>query len=157
MKNFISFFAFFVIFILIGCKKSKYQTKPQIKVTSTSNKVVPPGGFLYITLEYTDKEGDLSDSMIFIKKVWKNQRLPSSFKANTIPYKLPHFPNEPQGEIQLNLNNTTLTFAEHPNVIPGTNPEQKEPDTLDLKIWVKDRANNISDTVVVDNVVVINL
>ena len=54
----------FLILILIccfivACSKDTFETRPTIKIKEVSSEVIPLNGNLDITLEYTDKEGDL--------------------------------------------------------------------------------------------------
>ena len=130
--------------LVVGCSKDKFQTKPQIKIKSTNYEgVVPKSATLRVTLEFTDKEGDVSDSLILVR-----DRLNAKFPASVIQeYKIPNFPNTKQGEIQVDLDyNFALTFGMTPIPIPGSVPQANEPDTLNLKFVVSDKGGNKSDT-----------
>ena len=144
----------FVLIVLLACNKDKFQTKPQIKLKSLSSTVVPVNGGLNITLSYTDKEGDISDTL-FIKKERLNKTVVPTTR-DSIAYKIPDFPNYDKGEIGLALNyQFDLVSAQTPPPIPGTNPSQPQPDTLNIKIWIHDKAGNVSDTVSTGQVVII--
>jgi hypothetical protein len=143
----------FLVFFL-ACSKDKYQTKPQIQIKSINNKVVAPGGSLDVIFTYTDKEGDLQGN-IFIRKVRVNTRTVSSTLFDTLRFKIPDFPSTSKADIEVNLDYNTILSAEFPPNIPGSNPPQKEPDTLLVKFCVTDKAGHSSDTLTSDKIVVI--
>ena len=143
------------VIVIIGCSKDKFQTKPQLSLKSVSNKVVPVNGVLNVELEYTDKEGDV-DSLLVIRKERLNKRPVSSTLRDSIKLPVPQFPNKDRGEISMVLSyQQHLIHAQSPLNIPNSNPIQKEPDTLNLKFVLKDKAGNISDTLTINNVIVI--
>lgn len=138
--------------VLAGCSKGKFQTKPQLIVKSTNTDIVPKNGTLRVTLEFTDKEGDVSDSLLIVR-----QRLNRKGKVDGLlsPYKLPSFPNTSKGEIQVDLEyQFGLVFNLNPIAIPGSVPQKFEPDTLNLKFVARDKAGNKSDTATVTVVVI---
>ncbi|MEO5594695.1 MAG: hypothetical protein ABIR15_10405 [Chitinophagaceae bacterium] len=144
----------FVLIVLLACNKDKFQTKPQIQLKSISATVVPINGDLNITLTYTDKEGDISDTL-FIKKERLNKTVVATIR-DSIKYKIPDFPNYDKGEIGLALDyENNLKSAITPPPIPGSNPSKPQPDTLNIKIWIHDKAGNVSDTVSTGQVVII--
>jgi len=143
-----------VLIVLLACNKDKFQTKPQIELKSLSTKVVPINGNLIITLSYTDKEGDISDSLFFAKIRLNKQ--PTATIRDTIAYPIPEFPNYDKGEIDLNLRyDDHLKSAINPPVIQGSVPVAYQPDTLNIKIWIHDKAGNCSDTVSTGQVIVL--
>ena len=137
----------------VACSKDKFQTKPQIEVKSFVPDVVPIGGTLTVSLEFTDKEGDVDDSVTVIR-TRVNER---DFSATPFPirYKIPAFPDKSKGQIDINMSwATALTLQNPPLRIPGQNIN--EPDTLSLKFFVKDAAGNTSDTATLStNVIVV--
>jgi hypothetical protein len=144
----------FVLIVLMACNKDKYQTKPQISLKSISNSVVVVNGGTTIALSYTDKEGDISDSLFFIKKRL-NQTVVKTDR-DTIAYPIPSFPNYDKGEIDMALTyQNDLVSAETPPPIQGSNPSVPQPDTLVLKIWIHDKAGHSSDTVTTSPIVVL--
>ncbi len=58
----------FAIGFIAGCNKDKYTTKPQLKYKNVNTRDLKRNEFLTFTLEVTDAEGDIQDS-IFIQKV----------------------------------------------------------------------------------------
>jgi len=143
-----------VVFGMIACGKDKFETKPQLTLRSKSPDVVNKPDPLRLNIEYTDKEGDVSDSL-FITRQRLNSKKPVTSKES--PYDIPSFPTMNKGEFEITLDYfNDLTFNLSPISIPGSgNPAKNEIDTLRLKIVAKDKAGNKSDTLFVDNVYVI--
>ncbi|GAB4092196.1 hypothetical protein [Flaviaesturariibacter terrae] len=154
MKN--SYKALSVLFALAlatGCSKDKFQTKPQLKLLDTSDRNVPYNGMLRIRLEYTDKEGDVDDTL-FIRRIRTNVRTTPTVR-DSLKIKVPEFPNKDKGELTLDLTyQNYLISAASPLNVPNTNPAVKESDSLIYKIVLKDKAGNKSDTLVIDGIVV---
>jgi len=147
--------------VIVACNKDKFQTKPQIKIKSVTPNIVPVNGTLSVILQFTDKEGDVSDS-IFVVRERTNQKSPIIPALIKTP--IPSFPNTSEGEIQVfmpyqtsqNQTGQTALIVGIPAIpIPGTgNPPEKEPDTLSLKFVVRDKAGNKSDTAVTSVIVI---
>jgi hypothetical protein len=130
--------------LFIACDKDSFETKPTLKVESVSSNVVPKGSSLGITLSFTDKEGDVSDTLFIIRQ---RTNIRGMRTAAASPYRIPTFPNESKGEIALNLDYVNdLTFGFTEIRIPGTTPSQFEPDSMNLRFVLKDKAGNKSDT-----------
>lgn len=68
MKTPISLLAI-VVFVLVACGKDKFLTVPSLRLKFKSTDVVPMNGSLRLILEFTDKEGDVHDSVWVKKKV----------------------------------------------------------------------------------------
>ena len=147
--------ALIIVFGMIGCDKDKFQTIPQLTLKSRSPEKEPVkvNDPLRLNIEYTDKEGDVSDSL-FILRQRLNQK--GAVTPPKSPYDIPTFPTVDKGEFEITLDYINLTFNLTAISIPGSgSPAKKEIDTLRLKIVAKDKAGNKSDTLVVDNVYVI--
>ena len=145
--------ALIIVFGMIACGKDKFQTIPQLTLRTKSPDIVPVNGTLRLNVEYTDKEGDVSDT-VFIVRQRLNVRGPLLLQPS--PYDIPEFPHTDKGEFEISLlYQRDLIFNITPPIrIPGSNPAKYEIDTLRLKIVAKDKAGNKSDTLVVDNVYV---
>jgi hypothetical protein len=135
-----------VLVVLLACNKDKYQTKPQISVKSVATDDVPVNGDLTVVLSYTDKEGDISDSL-FIKKIRLNKTVVATLR-DSLKYKIPDMPDYSKGEITVALDyqNNLISAVTAPPV-QGSNPPQPQPDTLLIRMWIHDKAGNTSDTV----------
>jgi hypothetical protein len=142
--------------IIIACNKDKFQTKPQLTVKSTSGNIIPPNANFQVVLEYTDKEGDIDDTII-IKKERLNIRRAALTLRDSINLKVPEFPNKDRGEITLNLEYQNHLISAQPAPTQIGNPTLRESDTLRLKIYIRDKAKNKSDSVVIEPVIVIRL
>jgi hypothetical protein len=151
MKTRISLFAV-IVFVVVACGKDKFETIPKLKLKSRNTDIVPLNGSLILNIEYTDKEGDVSDSLIIVRERLNAKgrvQLPAS------PYGIPKFPPTDKGEFEVTLAyQLGLVFGLGPIPIPGTVPARREIDTLRLKIVARDKAGNKSDTLVVNNVYV---
>jgi hypothetical protein len=142
-----------VLIVLIACNKDKYQDAPQISLKSADPAVVPSNGNLDVTLSYTDKQGDISDTL-YILKIRLNQTVVTTLR-DSIKYKIPDFPNYDKGEIDINMNyQNDLVSAATPPPIQGSNPSVPQPDTLLIKFWIHDKAGHVSDTVTTGKIVV---
>ena len=146
-----------IFFGMIACGKDKFQTVPQLtlrSITPEAPGVVEKGDPLRINIEYTDKEGDVSDSLFILRqRLNKNKPVTSPIS----PYDIPTFPTIGKGEFEITLTYVFDLTVNLPAIpIPGSGtPPKNEIDTLRLKIVAKDKAGNKSDTLVVDNVYVI--
>ena len=137
---------------LVGCDKDKFETKPQLTLKSTNYTNVPYNGNLVVTLEFTDKEGDINDSLFVIRERI-NRR--GQLKTAPSPFKIPDFPSRNQGEIQVNFDFQFELISGLSSIrIPGTNPSRNESDSLILKFVARDKEGNLSDTVVLNNIYV---
>ena len=144
--------AVIIALTIIACGKDRFLTIPQLKLKSRSTDVVPLNGTLRLNVEYTDKEGDVSDSLIIVRQRL-NKRGPLNLPAS--PYKIPDFPKTDKGEFEITLAyQFGLVFGLSPIRITGSMPIRNEIDTLRLKIVAKDKAGNKSDTLFVENVYV---
>ncbi len=136
--------------LIAGCSKNKYTTQPQLSLKSVSRTVVAKGQTLSFNIEFTDKEGDVQDSM-WIQKVSKV--CPTSPIANfTINFQVPNFPSTKnlKGNFDINfINNVTGTGYYY---ITGCG---NVPDTCYFRFVLKDLAGHTSDTLVSPNIVLL--
>jgi hypothetical protein len=133
-----------MIGILFACSKNTYNTKPTLKIKSISKNVVEVGESLIVQLEVTDKEGDVTDTLYF-QKVRINQRKTFTIR-DTLYFQIPDAPSSSDGIIQLDLDyNNYLVSAETPT----------QNDTLLFRFALKDKADNVSDTVTTSEPIVI--
>jgi hypothetical protein len=144
--------ALIVIIAIISCGKDRFQTKPQLKFKSRNTDIVALNSDLRLNIEFTDKEGDVTDSVLIVRQRL-NVRFPETKPAN--PYKIPTFPKTDKGEFEITMRyqfDLVTGFIAHDAL--GASPQRKEIDTLRLKIVARDKAGNKSDTLVIDNVYV---
>jgi len=129
---------------IAACNKDKVESTPHLKFKSFNRDVISQNDQeLRVTLEFTDQEGDLDS--LFITRERTNSRSPSYLD---FPFDgIPGFGNQNRGELFISMPiQNQLLFNLLPIKIPGTNPEQYEPDTLQLRFYVKDKAGHVSDT-----------
>ncbi len=140
------------ILILVACSKDNFETKPEIEIKSFSPKVVPQNGNMIIDLEFRDKEGDLD--AVYIWKTRLNKLVRPTVRDSIPPRLIPEFPKNQKGELELNLEyQAHLLSAQTPRRDPLTG--RLEPDTLNMRMVVKDKAGNASDTVYLNNIVIL--
>ncbi|MFM9908170.1 MAG: hypothetical protein ACKVOW_02410 [Chitinophagaceae bacterium] len=139
------FIPILVLFFIVACTKNKYETRPTIKIKEINSTTIIPNSSLVITLEYTDKEGDLGMGQItYFRKRLNIKPIPNpsvNDKADTVNYSLPEFNNETKGLIEVSIPYDFLT--EDPN----------DNDTMLFKIFVKDFKGNKSDTLTTSNII----
>ena len=131
--------------LVVGaCNKEKFASKPRIEVKSVSSDVLGVGQGLNVTLEFFDKEGDVSDS-IYVIRHRLNARDQSPQNPRTIPFGVPAFPEKSNGLSDINLEYSRhITFGNSEIPLPNS---QAEPDTLSLRFYLRDLKGNVSDTV----------
>jgi len=144
MKRILVVFIALVV-VAVACNKDKFQTKPTISVKSINTDFIPLNGTFLITLDCTDREGDVQDSVIIIKRRL-NQRVVTTVR-DTLRYKFPVFPTSTRTQVQVTLDYQSILSAISPPVIPGSNPPRREEDTLILRMAVRDNAGHTSDTI----------
>ena len=141
----------FLLILVTGCSKDKYQTTPQIRIKSLNGNLIPPQGALVITLEVTDKEGDLNSGEItYIPKLLNVRRLaPGIPDYLTITQPIPEFPGTSKVDVDLRLFWKDL----HKDI----NKRQGEDanDTLSFRIALADKAGNKSDTLTTEPIVIL--
>ena len=134
----IVFLAFFS-----SCKKDKFATKPSLKFESVNTTNLSQGQSLTFNLSFTDAEGDLTDA------IYITEFVPNCNKSgfDSVRYALPPFPTgkNQKGDI-------IVTFG-YNDVPPKCFPQN---DTAVFKFILKDKAQNVSDTVVSPKIVIIN-
>ncbi|PZX61864.1 hypothetical protein [Hydrotalea sandarakina] len=136
--------------VLMSCSKNKYTTKPQLFLKSVSSTVVAKGQPLTFNIEFTDKEGDVQDSM-WIQKVSKV--CPNSPLANwSQNFQVPNFPatKDLKGNFEINFINNVLSSGYY--YITGCG---NAPDTCYFRFVLTDLAGHSSDTLVSPNIVLL--
>lgn len=128
-----------LLFLICGCTKDKFGSKPSLKFKSVSTKVLPPHSLIQFTLSFTDAEGDLNDTM-FVQKIEPTCEA-SSFAQN---YIIPTFPVSKNEKGDL-----IVTFGNNPTDISYSNisAQCSRNDTAVFRFAIKDKANHVSDTV----------
>ena len=142
--------ALIMIGILFACSKNTYNTKPTLLIKSLDKKFVKFDESLSIQLQVTDKEGDVTDSL-FLRKIFLNKKKTPLLANDSLHFKIPDAPNYSDGVVQVDLAyNNYLITAINPNG-PGSVIYN---DTIIFKFVLKDKANNVSDTVTTEPIVI---
>ena len=135
--------------LLAACNKDQFTTKPQIEFESFNTDVVPSPGQLIITLKYTDKEGDIQDT-IYVERRAINCATDTLRAFYTLPANVPEVKNA-EGKI-------VISYSHFPDF---TFPDIGEPtcgngnDTCIYRFALSDKAGNTSDTISSPPVVII--
>jgi len=131
-----------------ACSKDKFTTTPQLRFLRAESYTVPRGGLISFRIEFTDKEGDLTDS-IFIRTV--TTRCTQSNRK--LGYPVPAFTTSTniKGEFEINFVNGQFV----PGYVALPGPACGRPDTTTFFFWVKDKAQNVSDTIKTDQPIII--
>lgn len=133
-----------MIQLMLSCNKSKFQTKPQIRIISV-NTLVPVNGDIDAIMEFTQKNGRLGNGTFTSIRNRLNQQplLPGEANADTVILPIPDFPDKNQGQFQFTPGYAYL------------HESSEENDTFQFKFSVVDRVGNQSDTITTPTIVVI--
>ncbi|MES2005774.1 MAG: hypothetical protein V4450_14745 [Bacteroidota bacterium] len=134
--------------LFYACKKDAYTTKPQLSVKSISSTTLSQGNLLLFQIEFTDKEGDIQDTL-WVQKV--SRACPTSSGAQFLsPYKVPNFTPTSNLKGILEIGYGYNANVQGYQTITGCNNRN---DTGYFRFWLKDKAQNVSDTLVTQNIV----
>jgi hypothetical protein len=133
---------------IIACNKDEFTTKPQLTFKSVNTQRLVRGTNITFSLGFTDKEGDIEDTIYMIK------RTRNCTNSNiTARYKVPEFNagKNASGDFELTLGynfGNGIPEIQAPQC-PGRN------DSSFFLFVLKDKAGNRSDTVSSPEVVII--
>lgn len=145
------FIFIFLAVTIIACSKGKVESVPHVSIKSFNTDIVPVNGTLVADLNFTDKEGDLDS--VFMIRIRTNAK---GRNYKQIPFAVPTFSGHNQGDISVLMDYiNVLTLALTEIRVPGSNPSRNEPDTLQLKFRLKDKAGHYSDSTAPKQVIVI--
>lgn len=137
------------IFGLTACNKDQFTTKPQITFKSVNTQQLYPDQIITFTLHYTDKEGDIQDSL-YVQKITQNCDLSNFQELYQIPQSVPDQKNG-EGDIVVTYGygvSTGYPPIKEP-ACPGMN------DTCVFRFALTDKQNNTSDTITSPQIVLI--
>ena len=135
--------------IINSCNKDKYQDKPQLTLKTINSTVVSPGNILTFDIEVTDKQGDIQDT-VWWSKTSANCPGNNINSTTIIPSYLPSTHN-----LKATLE---MSFINHGLSLPNIEPSHcgLKNDTCVFKFWMRDVANNRSDTLISPTIIVIH-
>ena len=131
--------------VLMACNKNKFETVPQVSIKSFGPDVVRKGEIFELVAEVTDKEGDLQDSVLLLRKRFTNGTIPVPTRPDDSTYldlRDFRFPNKPSIELRI-----IFAYGEQ---IPGTffyNIQESVDRGVTYTLIVSDRAKNKSTAV----------
>jgi hypothetical protein len=134
--------------VLAGCSKDKYNSKPTLIYKNVNTNVLNRNQSLTFTLQVTDKEGDIQDT-IWVQEVVKN----CSLSGGTSFYVMPDFPatKNLKGDIQI-----CYSYGINLDCPAIREPQcRNRNDSAVYKFWLKDKEKNISDTVTSPQIVIL--
>jgi hypothetical protein len=131
-----------------ACKKDTYTTKPQISIKSISSKNISQGDVLLFSIDFTDKEGDIQDTL-WVQKI--SRICPTTPGAQFIQAnRVPDFTATSNLKGTLEIGYGYNANVQGYSTISGCGTRN---DTCYFKFWLKDKANNVSDTISSENIV----
>ncbi|MBN9349110.1 MAG: hypothetical protein J0H55_00355 [Chitinophagaceae bacterium] len=125
-------------FIIAGCGKSKFESKPVLEFKDVNTTELHRQQLIRFTLGFTDKDGDISDS-VFIQKIVAD--CPATSFNQWFP--MPSVPptSDMKGQIVLTLGYNVSGYSD----ILG--PQCQQDDKAIFRFVLKDEKGNVSDTV----------
>lgn len=138
--------ALFIMVLIYACGKETITSKPSLQFRTVNTTVVPINGILIFEFDFSDQEGDVSDTL-YVKKIRTNRRVTQTIR-DSFALKVPDAPNKQKGILRVEMGYQNF-------LISGTSPGTPENDSLLFKFVLKDQANNTSDTLTSEPIVII--
>jgi len=130
-------FSILLLVLSTSCNKDKFSTTPSLKFKSVNTTQLHNQELLRFTLSFTDKEGDLTDS-IFVQEI-----VPKCSNSNFDGlFALPAFPTTKDQKGDINV-----TFGYNVSGYSSISPKCQKNDTAVFRFVLRDNAHNASDTV----------
>jgi hypothetical protein len=124
--------------LLLACSKDKFKTEPQVEIKSFGPEEVRKGELFTLRVEVTDKEGDVQDSVLLVRKRYNaGVALP----ADTLRYTIKDFHAPIKTRIEISAE---FSYGELRDNYIFQNPEVKDTE-ITIGIIVRDRAGNRSN------------
>lgn len=81
------FILLLVVLAFSACRKGNFETKPTVTIDSFGPEEVTTGGFFQLRATVTDKEGDLQDSVIIVRKRYNGTTLLNTDSSKRVSLK----------------------------------------------------------------------
>ena len=133
----------------VTCSKDTFNTTPSLKFVGVNGSVFPQPSMVTFRLEFTDKEGDISDT-IWIQRVSIVTACSDKSFIDSFPIPDIGAPHNVKGEFDFNFEYPQQT-ATHANL----NACSLHDDTSYFRFWMHDKAQHVSDTVQSPNIVLL--
>ena len=132
----------------VTCSKDTFNTTPSLKFVSVNGSVFPQPSTVSFTLEFTDKEGDINDT-VWIQRVSTVTACESLSFIDSFPIPDIGSQHNVKGEFE-------FSFA-YPPQGAGANLSacSLHDDTSYFRFWMHDKALHVSDTVQSPNIVLL--
>jgi hypothetical protein len=134
--------------VIASCSKDSYNTKPNLTFKSVNSTSFVNGSQIIFSINFTDKEGDLQDS-VWIQKITRTNGCTNFSDRSKIPTFTPT-PNL-SGILEIGYSVGSSANSTYP-VLPGC-PANKN-DTCYFKFWARDLGGNVSDTVTSPDIII---
>lgn len=138
-----------ITLIALSCNKDTYNTRPKLTFKSVNGSSFSANQTIIFNIEFTDKEGDLQDS-IWVQKVTRIAGCNNFSDRLKIPAFIPT-PNL-KGTLEIGYGIGLNSPGGYP-ILPQC-PVGKN-DTCYFKFWARDSQKNVSDTVTSPNIVIL--
>jgi hypothetical protein len=137
--------------IIYSCNKDSANTRPSLTLVSFNPEVIPVNGNAQVRFTFGDKESDLDTLVIYKTRI---NRQTTATTRDSLKFGVPDFGKTATGDLFVDL-----TYQNHlisaTNPPTSGNPPRRQPDTLLFRFVLRDKAKNVSDTVVSSPIVVI--
>ena len=132
--------------VILSCSKDKFKTEPQVEIKSFGPSEVRKGETFSLRATVRDKEGDIQDSVLLVRKRWNGSILLSN---DTLPFLIRDFgfPVNEQIEIQ-----AVFSYGELKDGYLFANLESQDRQ-FSLGIMVTDKAGHRSNYAESDKIV----
>ena len=127
--------------VLFACSKDKYETRPTVKIESFGPDVVEFGDVMQLVATVTDNEGDIQDTVIFVRNRYEDNVLissDSSVRTNLLQLGVPT-----RRKVELNF---LLPYGRiFGDIQQFRNTERGRDRQFAISVIVKDKAGNRSE------------
>ncbi len=133
-----------------GCNKETFTSKPQLSIKSINSTTLKTGDLLLFDINFTDKEGDIQDTLWVQKfsRVCPNTPGVQFTSLNKVPNFTPTSNLDGVLEIGFGYNANVQGYS----TISGCGSKN---DTAYFKFWLRDKAHNVSDTLTTQNIILL--
>lgn len=123
---------------LLACSKDKFKTEPQVDIKSFGPSEVHKGELFTLRAEVTDKEGDVQDSVLLVRKRYNGA---TALPADTLRYSIREFNSPVKSKVEISA---VFSYGELRDNYIFENLETKDTD-ITMGILVTDKAGHRSN------------
>jgi hypothetical protein len=141
--------------LFFGCKKDTVTTKPTLTYKSANTTELFPDQLIEFKLSFTDKEGDLQDTMFIIQTGAKATNGGTCVRRDLkLQYLFPQVPGSSMtsGDIKVSFaNGVNIPGYQSLSIAPRCSSQD---DTCIFRFVLRDKAKNTSDTVNSETIII---